>query len=46
MKSFNYVDTALVLIVPLTSIVILNTVTGFTVWHVAGVRRTMTTHKR
>lgn len=46
MKSFNYVDTALVFLVPLTSIVVLNTFTGFTVWRVAGVRRTMTTHKR
>lgn len=46
MKVFNYVDTTLVFFVPLTSIIVLNTFTGFTVWRVAGVRRTMTTHKR
>lgn len=46
MKVFNYVDTALVFFVPLTSIIVLNTFTGYTVWRVAGVRRTMTTHKR
>lgn len=46
MKIFNYVDTAVVFVIPLTSIIILNTFTGYTVWRVAGVRRTMTTHKR
>lgn len=46
MTIYNYVDTVLVFIVPFTTIVVLNSFTGFTVWKVAGVRRTMTMQKR
>ncbi|XP_059609136.1 uncharacterized protein LOC132256662 isoform X2 [Phlebotomus argentipes] len=46
MTVFNYIDTVIVFVVPFTAIVILNSFTGFTVWKVAGVRRSMTIQKR
>ena len=46
MSIFNYIDTVVVFVVPFTAIVILNSITGFTVWKVAGVRRTMTMQRR
>ncbi|XP_055686865.1 cysteinyl leukotriene receptor 1 isoform X2 [Lutzomyia longipalpis] len=46
MTIFNYIDTIIVFVVPFTAIVILNSITGFTVWKVAGVRRSMTIQKR
>ncbi|XP_055704123.1 pyrokinin-1 receptor isoform X2 [Phlebotomus papatasi] len=46
MTIFNYIDTIIVFVVPFTAIVILNSFTGFTVWKVAGVRRSMTIQKR
>ncbi|XP_055914205.1 cysteinyl leukotriene receptor 1 [Eupeodes corollae] len=42
----NYVDTVVVFAVPLSTIAILNTFTGCTVWKFATVRRTMTLQKR
>lgn len=46
MQIFNYIDTAIVFVLPFTTIVILNTFTAAAVWKVAGVRRTMTLQKR
>lgn len=46
MKIFNYIDTVIVFVVPFTAIVILNTITGYTVWKVAGVRKSMTLYRR
>lgn len=46
MQIFNYFDTAVVFVIPFTTIVILNTFTALAVWKVAGVRRTMTMQKR
>ncbi|XP_055378796.1 thyrotropin-releasing hormone receptor [Condylostylus longicornis] len=46
MTIINYIDTVVVFVVPFTTIVVLNTFTGCTVWKFATVRRTMTTHKR
>uniref|UniRef100_A0A336LWA2 CSON006534 protein n=1 Tax=Culicoides sonorensis TaxID=179676 RepID=A0A336LWA2_CULSO len=46
MKIFNYVDTIMVFLIPFTSIVILNSITGYTVWKVAGVRRSMTLQRK
>ncbi|XP_063702362.1 galanin-like G-protein coupled receptor npr-9 [Culicoides brevitarsis] len=45
MKVFNYIDTVLVFVIPFTGIVVLNSITGYTVWKVAGVRRSMTLHR-
>ncbi|XP_055841692.1 neuropeptides capa receptor isoform X2 [Episyrphus balteatus] len=44
--TLNYVDTVVVFGIPLTTIAILNTFTGCTVWKFATVRRTMTLQKR
>jgi len=46
MQIFNYIDTAIVFVLPFTTIVILNTFTAAAVWKVASVRRTMTLQKR
>lgn len=46
MEIFNYFDTAIVFVIPFTTIVILNTYTALAVWKVAGVRRTMTIQTR
>ncbi|XP_016975800.2 uncharacterized protein LOC108042160 [Drosophila rhopaloa] len=42
---FNYWDSIVVYAVPFTSIAVLNTCTGCTVWKFATVRRTLTMHK-
>eukprot|EP00099_Drosophila_melanogaster_P000436 NP_001027122.2 CNMamide receptor [Drosophila melanogaster] len=42
---FNYWDTIVVYAVPFTTIAVLNTCTGCTVWKFATVRRTLTMHK-
>ncbi|XP_058123436.1 thyrotropin-releasing hormone receptor-like [Anopheles ziemanni] len=46
MEIFNYIDTVIVFVVPFTIIVVLNSVTSFTVWRFAGLRRNMTLPKR
>ncbi|KFB48398.1 AGAP005001-PA-like protein [Anopheles sinensis] len=46
MEIFNYIDTVIVFVVPFTMIVVLNSVTSFTVWRFAGLRRNMTLPKR
>lgn len=46
MKIFNFVDTVMVFLIPFTGIVILNSITGYTVWKVAGVRRSMTLQRK
>lgn len=46
MEIFNYADTIIVFVVPFTAIVVLNSITGYTVWKVAGLRRSMTLQKR
>ncbi|XP_053687630.1 growth hormone secretagogue receptor type 1-like [Sabethes cyaneus] len=43
---FNYVDTVIVFLVPFTIILVLNSITSFTVWRVAGLRRNMTLIRR
>lgn len=43
---YNNYDTIVALFVPASLIVVLNTITAYTVWKLAGVRRTMTNHKR
>ncbi|XP_029722481.2 neuromedin-U receptor 2-like isoform X1 [Aedes albopictus] len=43
---FNYLDTVIVFVVPFTIILVLNSITGFTVWRVAGLRRSMTLIRR
>lgn len=43
---YNNYDTIVALLVPASLIVILNTITAYTVWKLAGVRRSMTNHKR
>ncbi|XP_065094603.1 uncharacterized protein LOC135715123, partial [Ochlerotatus camptorhynchus] len=43
---FNYIDTVIVFVVPFTIILVLNSITGFTVWRVAGLRRNMTLTRR
>jgi len=42
---FNYWDSIVVYAVPFTTITVLNTCTGCTVWKFATVRRTLTMHK-
>ncbi|ETN62025.1 GPCR class a orphan receptor 17 [Anopheles darlingi] len=46
MEIFNYIDTIIVFVVPFTVIVVLNSVTSFTVWRFARLRRNMTLPKR
>lgn len=46
MQIYNYIDTIIVFVIPLSTIVVLNTFIALTVWKVAGVRRTMTMQKR
>lgn len=46
MQMYNYIDTVVVFVIPFTVIVVLNILTGMTVWKVAGVRRTMTIQRR
>uniref|UniRef100_A0A182PBB5 G-protein coupled receptors family 1 profile domain-containing protein n=1 Tax=Anopheles epiroticus TaxID=199890 RepID=A0A182PBB5_9DIPT len=46
MEIFNYIDTVIVFVVPFTIIVVLNSITSFTVWRFAGLRRNMTLPKR
>ncbi|XP_035788554.1 neuropeptides capa receptor-like isoform X1 [Anopheles albimanus] len=46
MEIFNYIDTIIVFVVPFTIIVVLNSVTSFTVWRFARLRRNMTLPKR
>lgn len=43
---FFYYDFFVAFLIPLTLIITLNTVTAYTVWKLARVRRTMTNHKR
>ncbi|XP_055629413.1 growth hormone secretagogue receptor type 1-like isoform X2 [Toxorhynchites rutilus septentrionalis] len=43
---FNYIDTVIVFLVPFTVILVLNSITSFTVWRVANLRRTMTLVRR
>uniref|UniRef100_A0A8D8ACN0 Type-1 angiotensin II receptor n=1 Tax=Culex pipiens TaxID=7175 RepID=A0A8D8ACN0_CULPI len=43
---FNYIDTVIVFVVPFTIILVLNSITSFTVWRVAGLRRSMTLIRR
>ncbi|KAL7732258.1 hypothetical protein ACLKA6_018494 [Drosophila palustris] len=43
---FNYWDSLIVYAVPFTTITVLNTCTGCTVWKFATVRRTLTMHKK
>ncbi|XP_058461169.1 growth hormone secretagogue receptor type 1-like [Malaya genurostris] len=43
---FNYIDTVIVFLVPFTIILVLNSITSFTVWRVAGLRRNMTLIRR
>lgn len=43
---YNNYDTVVAFLVPALLIVMLNTVTAYTAWKLAGVRRTMTNHKR
>ncbi|XP_017040257.1 neuropeptides capa receptor [Drosophila ficusphila] len=45
MSLFNYWDSIVVYAVPFTTIAVLNTCTGCTVWKFATVRRTLTMHK-
>ena len=46
MRYYNYYDTALSFLLPLTLIVILNSFTGYTVWKVSNARRIMVSYKR
>lgn len=46
MEYYNYYDFFVAFLIPLTLIISLNSVTAGTVWKLARVRRTMTTHKR
>lgn len=46
MEYYNYYDFFVAFLIPLTLIITLNTVTAYTVWKLARVRRTMTNHKR
>ncbi|XP_058832589.1 growth hormone secretagogue receptor type 1-like [Topomyia yanbarensis] len=43
---FNYIDTVIVFVVPFTIILVFNSITSFTVWRVAGLRRNMTVIRR
>ncbi|XP_055606085.1 uncharacterized protein LOC129754206 [Uranotaenia lowii] len=43
---FNYIDTVIVFVVPFTIILVLNSITSYTVWRVANLRRSMTLIRR
>lgn len=46
MQYYNLYDTALSFILPLTTIIILNFITAYTLWELADVRRAMTIHRK